>query len=67
MSQSPINKFCPRSGQPIQANSLTNYKGQIIGFCNPGCRDEFAANPEAYPGDRTYFETLIKEYELPGL
>ncbi|MDA0266098.1 MAG: YHS domain-containing protein [Cyanobacteria bacterium] len=66
MAASPINKFCPRSGQPIQADSLTEYKGYAVGFCNPGCRNDFAAHPEDCPSDRAYFDTLIKEQELPG-
>lgn len=47
-----------------QADSLTIYQGHTVGFCNPGCRNEFASNPDAYPSDRTYFDTLLKEYEL---
>ncbi|MEM9090041.1 MAG: YHS domain-containing protein, partial [Cyanobacteria bacterium P01_F01_bin.53] len=39
-----INKFCPRSGKPIENDSLTEYRGHIVGFCNPGCRDDFAQN-----------------------
>ncbi|NER80227.1 MAG: YHS domain-containing protein [Leptolyngbya sp. SIO1D8] len=65
MSEQSINKFCPRSGKPIQADSLTHYRGYQVGFCNPGCRNEFASNPAAYPSDRHYFDTLLIEYELP--
>ena len=36
-----INKICPWSGQPVQADSLTKYGGHVVGFCNPGCRDRF--------------------------
>ena len=36
-----INKTGPWSGKPVQAESLTEYKGQVVGFCNPGCRDQF--------------------------
>ena len=67
MSSESINKFCPRSGNPVQPDSLTSYRGQTVGFCNPGCRNEFALKPEDYPQDRTYFDTLIKELELPPL
>jgi len=28
---------------PVSADSLTVYKGRTVGFCNPGCRDKFAA------------------------
>ena len=65
MKSESINKFCPRSGNPVQPNSLTTYRGQTVGFCNPDCRNEFASNPENYPQDRTYFDALIKELELP--
>jgi YHS domain-containing protein len=36
-----VNAVCPWSGDPVSANSLTLYKGQVVGFCNPGCRDKF--------------------------
>ena len=36
-----INETCPWSGDPVQADSLTAYDGQVVGFCNPGCRDKF--------------------------
>ena len=36
-----INTDCPWSGKPVQADSLTEYKGQVVGFCNTGCRDKF--------------------------
>ena len=36
-----INETCPWSGKPVQAGSLTEYDGHVVGFCNPGCRDKF--------------------------
>lgn len=36
-----VNTVCPWSGHPISADSLTLYKGKVVGFCNPGCRDKF--------------------------
>ncbi len=36
-----INDVCPWSGDPVQEDSLTLYKGQVVGFCNPGCKDKF--------------------------
>ena len=36
-----INETCPWSGKPVQADSLTEYDGVIVGFCNTGCRDKF--------------------------
>ena len=36
-----INDTCPWSGKPVSADSLTLYNGQVVGFCNTGCRDKF--------------------------
>lgn len=36
-----VNETCPWSGKPIAADSLALYKGAVVGFCNPGCRDKF--------------------------
>ena len=36
-----INETCPCSGDPVDAGSLTLYRGAVVGFCNPGCRDKF--------------------------
>lgn len=63
MSKMAINKYCPRSGKAVESDSLTNYKGFIVGFCNPGCRDDFANNVEERPKDLNYFDVLIKEYK----
>ena len=38
-----INHTCPWSGKPVQADSLTEYDGKVVGFCNTGCRDKFNA------------------------
>jgi hypothetical protein len=38
-----VNETCPWSGKPVSADSLTLYKGAVVGFCNPGCRDKFEA------------------------
>ena len=38
-----INEVCPWSGKPVAADSLTTYRGSVVGFCNPGCRDKFEA------------------------
>lgn len=38
-----INSHCPWSGDPVSDDALTTYQGQIVGFCNPGCRDKFEA------------------------
>ena len=36
-----LNTHCPWSGKPVQADSLAEYKGRVVGFCNTGCRDKF--------------------------
>ncbi len=36
-----VNQTCPWSGDPVSADSLTLYQGQVVGFCNTGCRDKF--------------------------
>ncbi|GAA3800555.1 hypothetical protein GCM10022600_23090 [Qipengyuania pelagi] len=36
-----VNDVCPWSGKPVAANSLTRYRGKVVGFCNPACRDKF--------------------------
>lgn len=38
-----INESCPWSGKPIADDSLMLYRGAVVGFCNPGCRDKFSA------------------------
>ncbi|MCT8972280.1 glutathione S-transferase [Microbaculum marinisediminis] len=37
-----VNAVCPWSGDPVRADSLTLYRGRVVGFCNTGCRDKFA-------------------------
>ena len=36
-----VNTTCPWSGDPVAEDSLTFYKGEVVGFCNTGCRDKF--------------------------
>ena len=36
-----VNDTCPWSGKPVAADSLTLYRGAVVGFCNTGCRDKF--------------------------
>ena len=36
-----INEICPWSGDAVSEDSLLLYRGQVVGFCNPGCRDKF--------------------------
>jgi hypothetical protein len=61
-----INTYCPCSGKPVAADALARYRGLPVGFCNPGCRDDFAANVAERPHDRRYFDALIKEHALPA-
>jgi hypothetical protein len=56
-----INKYCPRSGKSVSEDALAQYRGFIVGFCNTGCRDDFASNSENCPSDRSYFDVIIKE------
>jgi hypothetical protein len=42
-----INETCPWSGKPVSADSLTLYRGRVVGFCNTGCRDKFEAATRA--------------------
>ena len=55
-----INAHCPWSGKPVQADSLTEYKGQIVGFCNTGCRDKFEQAVSKFE------ELLVKEETVPA-
>ena len=43
-----VNQSCPWSGKPVSEDSLTLYKGKVVGFCNTGCRDKFEAATQAF-------------------
>ena len=43
-----INETCPWSGKPVSADSLSRYRGKVVGFCNTGCRDKFEAASNAF-------------------
>ena len=43
-----VNDVCPWSGDPVSADSLTRYKGNVVGFCNTGCRDKFEKATRAF-------------------
>ena len=43
-----VNDSCPWSGEPVSADSLTHYRGAVVGFCNPGCRDKFDAAARSF-------------------
>jgi hypothetical protein len=55
----PINAVCPRSGKPVAADSMTEYRGYVVGFCNTHCRDDFAANVTERPDDTSVFDAAI--------
>ncbi len=40
-NKTPINSHCPWSGKAVSQDSITQYKQVWVGFCNPGCRDQF--------------------------
>ena len=43
-----VNRTCPWSGKPVSADSLTLYRGRVVGFCNIGCRDKFEAATDTF-------------------
>ena len=43
-----VNAICPWSGKPISDAAWTVYRGAVVGFCNPGCRDKFDAAITAF-------------------
>ena len=43
-----VNTHCPWSGDPVSADSLTLYRGKVVGFCNTGCRDKFETATRAF-------------------
>lgn len=46
--QDCVNDVCPWSCEPVSADSLTLYKGKVVGFCNTGCRDKFEKAASAF-------------------
>lgn len=54
-----LNRRCPRSGKPVSADSIVDYRGYRVGFCNTGCSSDFAADPAANSMDCLYFDKLI--------
>lgn len=55
-----INETCPWSGEPITAEALTRYRGEVVGFCNTGCRDKFKAAVD-------HFEAALARRDTPLL
>jgi len=60
-----VNLNCPWSGDAVQSDSLTTYKGHTVGFCNPGCRDKFDEAKNSFDvaifdkGDQGAFKTSL--------
>lgn len=51
MKTKSINTHCPWSGDTVSETALTTYKGVVVGFCNPGCRDKFDRATQAFDAD----------------
>ena len=43
-----VNQICTWSGEPVSADSLTRYRGAVVGFCNPGCKGKFEVAMHAF-------------------
>ena len=54
-----INSNCPWSNKIVTKESLTLFNGNIVGFCNSGCRDKFAADPSKYPDIVQFFKNKM--------
>ena len=54
-----LNATCPRSGQRVSGDSLADYRGYVVGFCNTRCRDDFVANVGERPEDTRVFDAAI--------
>lgn len=58
------NTICPWSNQPIEADSLIQYQGVIIGFSCMDFRDRFMVNPNAYPDIVTMINTAHQAIKM---
>lgn len=45
----PVNQTCPYSGKPVDDQSLADFQGIVVGYCNTFCRDKSVADPGAWP------------------
>ena len=54
-----VNETCPWSGKPVSADSLTIYRGSVVGFCNTGCRDKFESAV-------AHFEAALNQQREPA-
>ena len=57
-----INITCPVMGGAVDKDApyKTEYKGKTIGFCCPGCVEEFKKNPEKYMAKLEKGKCMIK-------
>ena len=62
-----INETCPWSGKPVQADSLTEYDGKVVGFCNPGCRDKFEAAIRHFEEAKSSKAVPLKTFKGQGV
>ncbi|HED53066.1 MAG TPA: TRASH domain-containing protein [Phycisphaerales bacterium] len=60
----PVNTMCPIGQESVEADAGTiEYKGKTIGFCCPGCSEEFAEWDEAKKDE---FVALAVAHREPG-
>jgi len=45
-----VDPVCKMTIDSEKAAATSVYKGQMIYFCNPGCKTKFDQNPEKYAG-----------------
>ena len=57
-----FNRHCPRSRKPVSSDSIVDYRGYSVGFCNTGCSSSFANDPAASGMDCLYFDRLIARH-----
>ena len=53
-----LNATCPWSGEAVSGEALMLWNGQVVGFCNPECRDKFARAQDFF---RAHAERLFQE------
>jgi hypothetical protein len=42
-----VNTTCPYTGGPVKSTVTSEYKGQMVGFCCPGCQGRWAKASDA--------------------
>ena len=51
-----LSLVTPLLADTIRLKDGSVIRGKVVGFCNPGCRDEFAAAPERFPEADAQFD-----------